>query len=1044
MSEVEQFEEFFRLLYVKDLMAAAAAGRKSMAVDFAALDRFDPVLADKLLNDPVTLLQAARQAIEQIDLPEGSVHLEPRFANLPESRAIRIRNLRSEHIGNFVSIDGIVRRASEVKPEISVAIFQCPDCGSKLPVEQTERMIKGPSGCECGRRSGFTLADKKLIDMRWITVEEPYEVATTEKLGEIQIYLKGDLTRPDMQHKCDPGNRLRISGIVKELRRINKGRMRTQMDIYIEANHIEPTEIEWEEVEITPENEAAIKGLAADPDVYKKLVASIAPSIFGMDEIKEAIILQLFGGVQHLQADKTRIRGDIHVLLLGDPSCLVADERVVLADGTIMKIGQMGSAHLEKINFNVHMGMGRKVGKARTFHAYRKQPIIEVVTETGKSIRGTPNQPVLILKNGQRLWKRLDEVKIGSKVQVLSNIECRKKALVQTNWTDCPYYHRSWHIRVPKFVDEQLASLFGYILADGWVQNRRVGFVIAKDEADIVPKIKNIFERCFGVPVGTYRHIRASPKVNYYQVNRTHVSCLLSFLNDKRVPDLIFASGNRVVAAFLRWLYEGDGCVFSKGRGRLAISLKSNNIELLRDVQTLLLRFGIESRILWDDKKRNVKIKGREIRSSPSGSLMIRRSEAVIKFCRCIGFVSRKKTLKLKQAMLYAKAHVHRIHSSRSERIVKINHLPTQDVFDIEVPKYQRFIANGIVVHNTAKSQLLKLISSIIPRGKYVSGRGTTAAGLTATVLKDEEFVGGWVLEAGAMVLAHKGILAVDEFDKMSKEDQIAMHEGLEQQTISIAKASIVATLPAQVSVLAGANPKFSRFDPFKSVADQIDIPDTLLSRFDLKFALRDIPDPERDRALATHILETRLQPSRAEPMIKPEFLRKYIAYSRKYCAPTMTRDAAERLKNFYIDMRGLYTGDAVAITLRQNEALMRLAEASAKIRLSPVVEIADADRAIAVMKHSLQQLAYDQTTGKLDIDRTEGVSAVQRSRIHTMLDLIERLEKQIGKQIPREDLIAAAQDEGIRESEAEELLDRLIRDGTLHYPKLGAVQRTR
>lgn len=261
---------------------------------------------------------------------------------------------------------------------------------------------------------------------------------------------------------------------------------------------------------------------------------------------------------------------------------------------------------------------------------------------------------------------------------------------------------------------------------------------------------------------------------------------------------------------------------------------------------------------------------------------MIRRSESIIKFSQSIGFVSQKKISKLEQAVKYAESHIHRIHKERSEKVVKINKFSPQDVFDVEVPDYHRFVANGIIVHNTGKSQLLKLISGIIPRGKYVGGRGATAAGLTATVVKDEDFGGGWMLEAGAMVLANKGVLAIDEFDKMSKEDQVAMHEALEQQQISIAKASIVATLPAQVSVLAGSNPKFFRFDPFKPIAEQVDIPDTLLSRFDLKFALKDIPDKERDEKLASHILETRLKPSLVEPLISPEFLRKYIAYARK------------------------------------------------------------------------------------------------------------------------------------------------------------------
>jgi len=703
----------------------------------------------------------------------------------------------------------------------------------------------------------------------------------------------------------------------------------------------------------------------------------------------------------------------------------------------------MGSKHLENIGYNVHVGMGRKVGKATKFHKYKKQPIIEIITESGKSIQGTYNQPVLINQKMEQKWKRLDKVKIGDSVQVLSKIDCKKKTYVKTNWEDCSYYHKSWHIKIPEFADEDLATIFGYIIADGWVQKRRVGFVINDEEIDILPKLEKALKRCFNVPINPQKQRKTHPKVIYYQIDRTHLAEMLSFLKEKRVPNLIFQSGNRVVASFLKWLYEGDGCVFSKGRGSLSVSLKSNNIELLRDVQMLLLRFGIHSRILWEENPKISKIKGRKIKAKSSGSLMIRRSDSVIKFAKSIGFVSKKKKEKLREAVKYAKNHMHRKSNKRTEKIVKINKLPPQDVFDIEVPRYKRFIANGVVVHNTAKSQILKLVSKVIPRGKYVSGKGTSAAGLTAAVIKDEmEMLGGWALEAGAMVLANRGLIAIDEFDKITKEDLIAMHEAMSVQTVSIAKASIMATLPAQVSVLAGANPKLLRFDPYKPIADQIDIPDTLLSRFDLKFALRDVPNKEKDARLASYIMETRLEPKKINPEINPQFIRKYVAYAKKNYHPKLTRQAAKNLMEFYLQMRALYTGDAVAITLRQNEALIRLAEASAKIRLSNEVSTEDADRAIKLMKYSLKDLGYDPTTGKFDIDRTEGTSSSQRTKINTLLDIVRELETKLGKMVPMEEIIAAAEDTGMKVDEIEELIKRLKQEGMLFEPKQKFIQR--
>ena len=222
--------------------------------------------------------------------------------------------------------------------------------------------------------------------------------------------------------------------------------------------------------------------------------------------------------------------------------------------------------------------------------------------------------------------------------------------------------------------------------------------------------------------------------------------------------------------------------------------------------------------------------------------------------------------------------------------------------------------------------------------------------------------MGGWVLEAGALVLANKGLIAIDEFEKMSKEDQIAMHEALEQGSISIAKASIVATLPAKTSVLAGGNPSLSRFDPYKPIAKQINIPETLLSRFDLKFVLRDVPNVEKDKKIVDHILRIRSSGNESNEILEPEFIRKYIAYAKEHCNPELSEEAKKILKKFYLNTRKVVEGlgsDVVPITLRQFEALIRLAEASARVQLSSVVRKEDAKRAIRLMKYSLEQLGY-------------------------------------------------------------------------------------
>ncbi|MEM5802089.1 MAG: minichromosome maintenance protein MCM [Candidatus Aenigmatarchaeota archaeon] len=662
---IEKFLEFLNEFYKQELMQAISEGKQSIAIDFSLLDRFDVELANYLLENPDEVISYAGEAVEQLDLGLGEAELTLRFYNLPESNHIRIRNLRAEHIKKMIVVEGIVKRASEVRPEVAEAIFQCPECDNQITVIQTERTISGPVVCDsCKNKKGFKLVGQKLYDARWIVIEEPFEITSGERPSEIMVYLKKDLTSPRMQNKTDPGNRIKVVGILKELPRRLKGTRSRQMEIYLEANHVEAVETEWEELEITPEDEAKIIELSKDPEIYVKFVNSIAPAIYGMEEVKEAILLQLFGGEPKILPDGTRVRGDIHTLLIGDPS--------------------------------------------------------------------------------------------------------------------------------------------------------------------------------------------------------------------------------------------------------------------------------------------------------------------------------------------------------------------------------------------TAKSALMKVVSTLIPRGRYVSGKGVTGAGLTATVVRDEEFLGGWVLEAGALVLCNKSLCAIDEFEKIEKTDLTAMHEAMEQQTISIAKANIVATLPAQTAILGGGNPKLGRFDPYIPIKEQIDIPETILARFDLKFAIRDIPNPEIDEKIADHILKVRhFEGEEAKPIIDHELLKKYVSYARKKVHPKLTREAAEAIKNFYLDLRSKSGEEsAIAITPRQYEALIRLAEASAKVQLRNEVLIEDAMRAIRLMKASLREFGFEPATGQLDIDRAEGrrITAAQRSRIRMVMDIIDKLTEELGKEIPFDEVLRRAREQAIENPD--EIIRKMLSEGMLIAPKPGFLQK--
>jgi replicative DNA helicase Mcm len=347
----------------------------------------------------------------------------------------------------------------------------------------------------------------------------------------------------------------------------------------------------------------------------------------------------------------------------------------------------------------------------------------------------------------------------------------------------------------------------------------------------------------------------------------------------------------------------------------------------------------------------------------------------------------------------------------------------------------------------SGKSQLLKRMSLVAPKSRYVSGKGASAAGLTASVVKDE-FLKGYALEAGALVLTNKGICCIDELDKMTKEDTSAMHEALEQQTISINKANIQATLRAETTVLAAANPKFGRFDPFELLAKQIDLPATLINRFDLIFAIRDLPNEEQDEKLSSFLLDLHKDGGQVKKgEIDTDHLKKYIAYARQNIIPKLTQPALEELKDYYVKMRNSGKDDSgiksIPISARQLEGLVRLSEASARTRLSDKVTKQDAKRAIELVHYCLSQIAMDSETGKIDIDRiSTGIPASQRSHIATIREIINELEGVIGKAIPVEDIMREAKSRNLDENQAEELIEKLKRSGDLFSPKAGFISK--
>jgi replicative DNA helicase Mcm len=668
--QIRRFKDFIEANYYPNLLEAFRKGLRSIVVDFNKLIVFDTQLAEEVLETPEDVIKAFDIALNDFDSTksEKQKKMHVRFNNLPSSQRVMVRNIRSEHLGQFIALDGIVRQKSDVRPQVTTARFECPSCGNVISVIQLDVKFKEPTRCGCGRKGKFFLLSKELVDAQNIVLEEsPEKLEGGEQPKRMNIFLKEDLVSPLTDKKTNPGTRIVVNGFVKEVPiSLNSGGTSTKFELLVEANYVDSSTEDFSELVITKEEEEEILELAANNNIQELLINSVAPSIYGHRRIKEALLYQMVSGVHKVRGDGVTTRGDMHILLIGDP-----------------------------------------------------------------------------------------------------------------------------------------------------------------------------------------------------------------------------------------------------GAG---------------------------------------------------------------------------------------------------------------------------------------KSQMLKRIAKIAPKARFVSGKGASGAGLTAAVVKDE-FLKGWSLEAGALVLANKGICCIDELDKMSVDDRSAMHEALEGQTITISKANIQATLRAETTVLAAANPKFGRFDPYETIAKQIDLPPTLINRFDLIFPIRDLPDRDKDEKMANFILKLHKDPTGEEPEISTEMVRKYIAYARQNINPVLTDGAIEEIREYFLKMRSKGMGEgerkSIPISARQLEGLVRIAESVAKLRLSNKVTKKDAKQAVDLLHYSLSQVGIDPETGEIDIDRiATGITSSERNKIINIREIITELEGKFGRTIPMEEIIALASQKGMGEDKVEEAIEKLKKSGDIFEPRRGFISK--
>ena len=341
----------------------------------------------------------------------------------------------------------------------------------------------------------------------------------------------------------------------------------------------------------------------------------------------------------------------------------------------------------------------------------------------------------------------------------------------------------------------------------------------------------------------------------------------------------------------------------------------------------------------------------------------------------------------------------------------------------------------------TGKSEMLKFASQVAPRGLYASGRGTTAAGLSAAVIREKNVL---MLEAGVVVLADLGIAAIDEFEKMKPEDRTALHEMMEQQTVTIAKGGIFATLNARTAILAACNPVLGRYNPFQNLIENIGtLPIPLLTRFDIIFVFRDQPSPADDERLANHILSVHARRSyTTPPPIEFSLLKKYLTFVKRV-SPTLTKGAMDRIREFYLELRkASTTEDSIPPTPRTLEALIRISTARARVLLRDEVTEEDALAAIALMNRMVEDILTDATTKKTDFGIQLGKPAGETKNLRAALEILKGLEgtekKPVERKTFKEELVRAK----FSDDDAEKMIRTMFREGMVYESKPGFIRR--
>lgn len=999
--EAKKFFDFYK----KDLGKSARGGSNVVNLDFMKLIEFSNKLSDEILSNPEETLRLIEMGIEESGLIKN---VRVRLVNIPKAQEIKVRNIRSKHLNEMIVIEGIIRQASDVRPQVVNAKFECPSCGTVMSVLQIEKKFREPPRCSCGRRGGFKLVSKEMVDTQRLVVEEaPESLSGGEQPKRINIFVKEDLVEPRMEEKTTPGSRIKAIGVLKEVPiPLHSGGLSTRFELAIEANNIIPLEETFEELDIGEEDERQILELSEDPLVFENLARSITPSIWGYEEIKKSLVLQLFSGVQKVLADGQKSRGDIHILLIGDP----------------------GVAKSVTLGFMANISpKGRYV--------------------VGKSASGAGLTATVVRDEYLRGWS----LEAGAMVLSNKGLVCIDE-LEKMDPNDRSAMHEAMEqqtITVSKANVQACYSDDTEVLTNkGWKKYNEVGNLKI---AQFSPKNNTIeFLPHKGLYVYDYngKMYHFKNKRNDILVTPNHKMLAREFSQKKY---------QKILAEDLKYNYikvVNSGNFFGKEAVFFvlpAIKHKQNRIHPKYSHQHLEKRIPIN---LWLEFLGYYITEG-GIETPPTIGIVQRKGKKADKIKRCLKRLTGILGCSLSEIDCQKYVRFKITQTQLYEYLKKLGKNCYEKKLDLDLSKFSKKQLNTLYeammlgdgssdgkYFSCTSKELTDEIQAIVHLiGKSASQHihyleGTRGKRKTMYRVSISDRIEPSIRKKSIRKIDYKGKIfcfsTQTGFFVTRRDGKIAIQGN---------------TLRAETSVLAAANPKFGRFDPNQPIAQQIDLPPTLINRFDIIFTLRDIPDRKKDERIAEHVLHEHKK--EGEGMLIPrELFRKYVAYAKQRIKPELTDEAIEEIKKFYIELRNrpvaIESGlRPIPISARQLQALIRMSEASAKVRLSKIVTREDARKAIDIMKYYLMQVGYDYESKTFDIDRISGkFSTSQRGKILSVRDIIIDLENRIGKMIPIEEIEKEFEGK-MKKEEIEEALNKLSSSGDIFSPKKGYISRT-